>query len=380
MTKNGRLLSVGPTPPPVNGMSVATSYFLQSRAMEEYDVVHIDTADRRGLRNIGRFDAANIVGAFESGARFLVALIRHRPHVVYVPIAQNTLGFLRDCLFLVPSLVGRIPIVIHIHGGHFGRFFSGSPGWMRWLVRGVVGRARAVVVLGETLRPMLEGVTRPDRVYVVPNGIDDFAGDSSYSTIHGDGRTVLYLSTLMADKGVLDLLRAAGSACRELPYLRFQFAGEWFSPDEEAEAAQLIGEQGLLGRVEFLGVVSPPEKWRLLQEAECFVLPSNYRFEGQPYSIIEAMCAGLPVISTAVGAIEETVVAGVTGLIVVPGDVKGLSDAIVAVMNSEVDRASMGAAGRQRYLEHFTFERWSDDMVEIFRAVHSTSLRQKGSL
>lgn len=378
MDRCAKILSVGPTPPPLNGMSVATAYLLRSRVAEDFDVTHLDTADRRGLSNVGRLDGRNVVVALEHGRRFMTLLARSRPDIVYVPIAQNALGFLRDCLFMVPALWSGASLVVHIHGGHFGRFYATSSPLMRWVIRSTVGRAAATIVLGETLRPMLDGVASPERVFVVPNGIDDFVRGEGLQEVPADGHTVLYLSTVMEEKGALDLLLAAGSVVREIPDAKFIFAGEWFSRDEEVEALALIEDLGLADAASFLGVVVPPEKWEVLRGAGCFCLPSRYRFEGQPYSILEAMCAGLPVISTPVGAIDETVLDEVTGVLVEPGEVPALAEAILAMMRDEESRVSYGAAGRQRFLDYFTFRRWSDDMLEVFHVVQQTNGRGDG--
>lgn len=367
MNRRPVALIVGPTPPPYNGMSVATDYLLRSAVAERFEVVHLDTADRRGLGNVGRFDLANVVGALNHGCRFLTLMLRRRPDIVYIPIAQNRLGFLRDCLFLMPARLLGARVIVHIHGGHFGRFFASSGSVLKCLIKSTVGHAAAVVVLGETLRSMLDGVVPANRVVVVPNGIEDFWAAGHSMSRSGDSEIVLYLSTILAEKGAFDLLRAAEIVLGSMPDARFRFAGEWFSRAEQQAAGALCSDLGITGAVEYVGVVTPPEKYRILEEASCLALPS--KSEGQPYSILEAMCAGLPVIATPVGAIPETVLDGITGALVEPGDVEGLASAIVESLRDEERRRAMGAAGRELFLQQFTFERWGQDMARVFESV-----------
>jgi glycosyltransferase involved in cell wall biosynthesis len=81
-----------------------------------------------------------------------------------------------------------------------------------------------------------------------------------------------------------------------------------------------------------------------------------------PISVLEAMAAGLPVIASAVGGVPELVVDGETGILVPPGDVAALADAIARVLTDADLRTSFGAAGRRRAEERFD--------VAAFRAAH----------
>lgn len=97
------VLIVGPTPPPAHGISVLTELLLQSGLKESFEVVHLDTADRRTLDNVGRFEIRNIALALYHGARFQWLLLSKQPALVYMPVSESRLGFVRDSLFLCPA-------------------------------------------------------------------------------------------------------------------------------------------------------------------------------------------------------------------------------------------------------------------------------------
>jgi glycosyltransferase involved in cell wall biosynthesis len=127
----------------------------------------------------------------------------------------------------------------------------------------------------------------------------------------------------------------------------------------------LAHELGLASRVCFAGFRRDiPER---LAAAQLFVLISKW--EGFPRSIIEAMRAGLPVIATEVGGVRESVVDGITGFVIPPGDVERLRGRLrVLMMDSEL-RIRMGAAGRARYERLFTFDRLVEQTTGIYRSV-----------
>jgi glycosyltransferase involved in cell wall biosynthesis len=218
-----RILVVGPTPPPLHGVAVVTRNLLESELAQRYDLVHVDTRDGRGVANIGRLDAGNVWRAGLHAGRFLSALLRSRPDAVYMPVAQNTLGFLRDALFMGVALPAGVPLILHFHGGGFDRFHAAAGPSVRALVRATVGRAERVIVLGKALSGMLAAVVPPGRVRVVPNGV----ADAGPATGGGDGESlrVLFIGNLRPDKGYIDLLEAGRRLLERGASLTLTFVG-----------------------------------------------------------------------------------------------------------------------------------------------------------
>jgi glycosyltransferase involved in cell wall biosynthesis len=364
------VLIIGPTPPPFNGMSVATELVLKALG-SSVSTIHLDTADRRGLSNLGKLDLMNVVLALYHGLKYLWLLLFKRPKVVYVPIAQATLPFLRDCLFLVPARLLRKKLVVHLHGGHFGTFYQGASPAMRGIIRFALGRADLAIVLGSSLVGAFAGVIPADRIRVVPNGIPDhFQGLSKSAPSAGTGK-ILFLSTLMREKGTLDLLAAIPRVRERIPDVHVSFAGEWFRIEDRDAAQKLVTDLSLESCTRFLGPVAPPFKYDLLKDADLFVMPTRYKNEGHPYVILEAMSAGLPVISTNAGCISETVIDRVTGFVVEAGNTEALADKITVLLEDDVLRRKMAEASRKRFLEFYTFARFSRDMEGIFAELGS---------
>jgi glycosyltransferase involved in cell wall biosynthesis len=85
--------------------------------------------------------------------------------------------------------------------------------------------------------------------------------------------------------------------------------------------------------------------------------------------VLEAMAAGLPVITTDQGAIRETVLDGVNGFIVPKGDPAAIAEKIVLLLRDHDLRRRMGQASRERFLASYTLARWSHDMLRVFQEV-----------
>jgi glycosyltransferase involved in cell wall biosynthesis len=349
---------------------VATRTLLTSVLADRFRLVHLDTTDRRGIDNIGRLDVGNVARAFVHCFRYLRLLRAERPQMVYVPVAQNRLGFLRDALFLLPARMLSKRVVVHVHGGGFRAFVEGTDPLTRAVVRSSLAGVARAIVLGNGLRHMMAELVPPTNVKVVPNGIADpynggFRPRTAQDASTRAGGRIVYLGTLMAAKGFLDVLAAAALLAAERPGARFTFAGDFFRPADRERAEQYTAN-GHGAHVEFTGVVEGAAKAALLRDADIFVFPTYYPYEGHPYVILEAMAAGLPIVTTARAAIAETIIHNETGIIVPERDPHALAAALRTLMEQPALRARLGAAARERFLRRYTLRTWAADMTSAF--------------
>jgi len=126
---------------------------------------------------------------------------------------------------------------------------------------------------------------------------------------------------------------------------------------------------GLRDRIHFLGIRTDiPE---VLNAADVFVLSSEW--EGNPLSVMEAMAAGKPVISTAVGGIPELVKEGKSGLLVPRGDVSVLARAMSLLSKNQELRRAIGSAASEQAVERFDVQA----MTEAYASLYETTLLQK---
>ena len=138
---------------------------------------------------------------------------------------------------------------------------------------------------------------------------------------------------------------------------------------------RLRTELGLEGRVYFSGEVHDVRPY--LSAAQIFVLTSRY--EGLPLSILEAMSAGLPVVSTDVGGISEAVLQGKTGLLVPRGDLAAMVASLQELIHNPETRSRFGAAGRRHYELHYKLSRFIAQMTNVYREMPRKDWKDTGS-
>ena len=114
---------------------------------------------------------------------------------------------------------------------------------------------------------------------------------------------------------------------------------------------------------------------QFLQDGDIFVFPGIQQ-EGQPLTVLEAMCSGLPVIATDRGCLRETVVEGETGFIVQPHSPKAIADRILQLIREPHTRKHMAAHARRRYEQEYTMSTFAARMADLFAQVSQSDYHE----
>ncbi len=212
-----------------------------------------------------------------------------------------------------------------------------------------------------------------DRLLVKPNFAPD-PGDPGDAAVDESGERgrygqgpFLFVGRLAEEKGLRTLL----AAWRLLdPDLALRIVGGGPLADEvEAAAAALPG-------VTFVGPLARDEVQAEMRSARALIFPSLW-YEGMPLTVIEAFAAGLPVIASGLGAMNDMVDDARTGRLVKPGDPRALADAVKGLAGDVNVTASMGAAARRAYLDAYAPEPNYAQLAAIYRQAVGRRSRSK---
>ena len=274
---------------------------------------------------------------------------------------------------LAARLAGRVPAIVTVHNHVLYRDISRYTRWRyvtveRWLS----GMTARVVTVSDSLRDELVGQygIDPALVTTVHNGLDlePFLADRDREAARArfglpTGATVFGLAARFAPQKALDVLvEAAGPVLDRQPDAWLLIAGD--GPLLEQVRAQAAGMRAG-DRIIFPGFERDvPALLRALD-----VYASSALSEGLPLATIEAMAAGLPVVSTRAGGTPEVVEEGVTGLLVEPGDSAALAHAMLQLSGDPIASRRMGDGGRARALAEFTEGRMLERTAAVYREV-----------
>ena len=175
-------------------------------------------------------------------------------------------------------------------------------------------------------------------------------------------QVLVMVATFKEQKGHRHLIAALAPIISDWPQLQVLLAGDGpLKPEIEEQVRAL----GLTAQVHFLG--SRSDVRDLLVASDYFVLPSLW--EGLPMALIEAMASGLPIISSDVSGTRQVMVPNETGLMVPPGDVARLREAIVGFLGEPQKAMVMGAAARGRVEACFSAEKQAEEHARLYRQV-----------
>lgn len=366
---NPGILVVGQTPPPVHGQAVMTQLFLDA-SYQAIRVNFVRMAFSDTIGDVGKIHWQKVAELISLLFRVFVAKIKTRSGILYyLPASPNLVPFFRDVVVLGLTRWMFAKTVFHFQAVGIGEMYTRLPRYLRPLYRMAYFKPELAICLTHATS-VDAGHMHPLQTVVVPNAAVDRNRGRNARTLAVSGQStpqILFVGMFCEEKGVLDLI----SACQQLDSLnvlyRVAFAGAPQSQEFAIEAERRA--QSLQGEVSFLGEVTGEAKWRLYGQADIFCFPTHYSAEGFPVVLLEAMMFQLPIVSTKWRGIPEIVDAGETGLLVEPGDASGLAAALKVLLDNSRLRKAMGNKGRDRYLAHFTAERYQQNMESVLASL-----------
>jgi glycosyltransferase involved in cell wall biosynthesis len=303
--------------------------------------------------------SARAPGIVRSALR-LRRLLRHaRPDVVHADGVKGAL------VAVLATLGGGPPVVWIKHD------FS----WDGPLVRLVARRCRSIVAVSSAVTEAL-GPAGLRKTRVVHNGLPPLEGDAAAGSaeleqlLGPDASAVAALvGRLNPTKGHRELIAAAPAVRDRVPGVRIAFIGadDPNHPDEEEELRREAAERGVEDVVAFLGFQD--RLYDLVAACDALVMPSvplgRVGREGFPFTALEALALGTPVVAYADGGLPELL--GDCGVLVPAGDRDALADALVRLLTDGSLHERLAACGRARVAAEFSLPPMVDAMRAVYR-------------
>ncbi len=357
-----RVLFVMHMPPPVHGAAVMGAQIRDSRMIADAFECHfLNLSASSSLEEIGKGRLRKIRFVADLLCKVRRELREWKPDLVYLTPTSSLPALFKD--YSVVRMVRRYGCkrVLHFHN----KGVANRSG--RWLDDQVYRRlfnGADVILLSDALRPDVGKYVPDERIAICPNGLDFPEGKE-----RGSGKgpfQILFLSNLLKDKGFEDLLDACAILRKDgLPFC-CHFVGAPSAAVSEADFLRCVEARNLTETVVYDGPKYGKDKMEALKKAHVLVHPT--REDCFPLVILEAMAAGLPVISTREGGIPDEVEDGITGILCEKRNPADIAGALKCLIEDDALRERMGRAGRERYERLFTASRFERRMTEILQS------------
>jgi len=260
------------------------------------------------------------------------------PDLLHINLSSHGSALRKMAIARTATMVGA-PYVIHLHGSGFRDYWDGASPFLAARIRSLFARAARIVVLGRVWRDYVasRAPEASNRIVILPNASPAPENRRPLTARDGEPAHILFLGHVGPRKGVPELVRALADLPSDRAW-RATIAGNGEVEETRREVVRL----GLSEKVSLPGWVGPDSVRQLLRDSDIVVLPSYE--ENLPMSVIEGMAYGRAVVATPVGAVEDVIEDGMTGLLVPVGDAVALSHRLKLLLDDPALRLSIGAA------------------------------------
>ncbi|MHA4984949.1 glycosyltransferase family 4 protein [Cetobacterium somerae] len=334
------IIMIGQFPGQLNGLTIANQT-LEKGLKKSYQIEKIDLSLKLEFENKeeqGKFKFKKFCLIICKMLRDIKKMLKSNGKVVYMTPGQSFLGFMRLSPYMLICIIKNAPYYNHIHGGYFRKMYNSQSKFKKILLDFFLKNSTGVIVLGNSLKNMFDEILPEDKIFVCENGVQDnvIATEQEITKKVEEykkdtKKRILYLSNLMIEKGVLDLLEASEKFTDD--EIELNLAGA-IEPNVKNKVEEYLKKYP--NKIKYHGIVKGKYKKKLLQENYIFILPTYYSNEGQPISILEAYAAGCAVITDeSTGGIKDIFSNGINGISIKSKDVDSIYSGIKFIDESK---------------------------------------------
>ncbi|VVB53036.1 Glycosyltransferase Gtf1 [uncultured archaeon] len=250
------------------------------------------------------------------------------------------------CGFIAQEQRKKQPYIVSLRGSDvpgFNNRFALQYVFLKPLIRRMWKHASAVVANSEGLKELALKTNPNQKIDVIPNGID--TAEFKPGKKKNDTFRIITVSRLIERKGIHHLIDAAPKVLKENPDTEFVIIGEG---DLEQNLKEQVKMLGIEKNIKFMGYMPHEKLPEIYANSSVFVLPSQN--EGMSNTIMEAMAAGLPVITTETGGSKELIKDGINGKIIKQNNSQEIADAIISYAQDKNKIMSHGHSSREKAL------------------------------
>lgn len=375
-----KILMVGPLPPTIGGITTCMLNILTSDLNKQYEFIPFTTS--RPTENLvrGVYDHTLI---FHVGLNcliraalttlhhliiFPISLAQRNPKIVHIHTTDYW-PFWESSIYIFFSKIFHRKIVLHIHATSFDKFYKNRNSLLKYLTRKTLNIADKIIVLSSRSKSFFAKLVPEYKLAVIPNAVKSAIFNNELQKhIKSNAVKVLFIGGIEAKrKGIYDVLRAIPVVAEKYgSNILFAFVGKC----DVEKLRTICKEKNVSNYVEILGYLETKEKRKVISLSDIYILPSYS--EGLPIAMLEAMAAGLPIISTPVGSIPEVIEQGVNGYLIKPGDYYGLAEKILVLAKDKRLRKIMGKINAEKIRREY------DDKIVMqkLEEVYNVFLRQ----
>ena len=364
INKGARILFIMHMPPPVHGAAMMGKYIHDSQLINRtFECSFFNLTLAKSLQDIGKGGVRKLWNFCKQLYDIRTAVKKSNPHLCYVTPNAKGGAFYKDFFVVMMLKAMGKKVVVHYHNKGVA---TRQDRWLDNFLYQRFFKNLKVILLAEPLYKDICRYVDRKNVYICPNGIP--SQKNQLQKIEHEEFNILFLSNMMAEKGVWDLLEACKILKNRGKIFHCHFVGKW-SDITEAVFKERVVSLNLENMLTAYGARYGDEKNEFFQKADVFVFPTFYNNECFPLVLLEAMEQGITCISTNEGGISAIIDEKETGYVIDKHDTQMLADRMEYIIEHPDICKSMGIAGKEKFIREFTLERFECKMKDILQKI-----------
>ena len=356
--KTSKILIIGPFPKPISGVSLANQVVKEVlRNSTNFTVDSINTSYNVFEDAVGSFTFKKLI--FFLKMNFSVFKI-FKNDIIYITPGQTFFGIAKYTLFILLSSISKKEIIIHVHGNYLGKQYSELSGIKKKFFYFLISKFTKGIILSRSLKNNLSPFLKTENIHVLNNFAQDFLYNNTEEKSFKELK-ICYLSNLMEEKGILQLL----DALIILEEKKISYSAKIAGNIDENLKEIIRNKISSLKNTQYLGVVKGIEKRELLNWSTIFVLPTFYKMEGQPISILEAMATSNVIISTKHAGIPDIIKHKKNGFLMETNKVDELVEFFTYLDENRSKIKQISEYNKTYFINNFTVDIFESEFLKI---------------
>ncbi|MCR4337867.1 MAG: glycosyltransferase family 4 protein [Candidatus Omnitrophica bacterium] len=376
MDKKPKILICGVLPPPLFGHSALYEILMGSSFVKEFPISFLNLKfwSYQQHKKITIQKISKLILYFGD---YFLRIVIFRPKYILYNMSWDKMPFLKDFLFCATGRILGCQVVIHDMGQYAQEMYQSSGRGYRFLMRWLLKRTSACIVLGGKTYQSYLGLIDPQKVIAVPGSVEDTIDVARYLEKSKDPEQplkILYFSYLSQSKGVHVAFKAAARILEKNRHVKFTFVGPFESPEIERDFLDL--QKKYPSQIEYAGYVqSLEERVRLYRSADIFIFPTLRDVFG--LVLLHAMAESLPIVASDEGNVSEIIEEGRSGFLISKGNDMQLAEKIQILIDNPALRKTMGEWNRAKYLKMYRPEHYGQRMSQAFLRIEQGNENSK---
>lgn len=370
-----KILMVGQFPPTVGGITTCIQTILTSNLNKRFkfipfttsrptigiikDVLDYTLLFHIGLKNLFRSALTTLYHII----KFPIVLIIMKPKIIHIH-TTNYWPFWESSIYVFISKFFLRKTILHIHAGRFTKFYNTGNTIQKILIKKTLMIADKIIILSSLQKKLYMKFVPEDKLTIITNVVN-FKTYQDQSILKLKEKNLIKVLFIGGEeskrKGIYDIIESIPIVIKGYgKNILFIFIGRC----DIKRIRNICKKKKIEKYVDFRGYVEESIKIKILNSSDIFVLPSYA--EGLPISLLEAMAAGLPVISTPVGSIPDVIKEEVHGYLINPGDYYALADMIIKLSKDSILRKKNGEKNKETILKKYDVKILTDKLSKLY--------------